>query len=235
MKKLFLFSILAIGFSAVMPVKAQSEKDYLVRVALNGGWTVRTGEIPSSYPDFYQDYLTSVKQGWSWGADAMFNIDNLFTIGLFYDRFAKNVVKEYQFINNNISATLEINNTYTTEYIAMSLGFMELFGQHRFSLNYLIGFMDYQIKGTYSPFYSFSCDTQYNSHYLSGHCLGHGIMVTYDYLLTHHIAIGAQCTYLIGKVEQLNNQRKYNSEIIHLDEPIVLNRISPKMGIHYYF
>lgn len=235
MKKLFLFSILIIGLSAVMPAKAQSGKDYLIRVALNGGWTVRTGEIPSSYPDFYQDYLTSVKQGWSWGADAMFNIDNLFTIGLFYDRFVKNAVKEYQFVDNNYSATLEINNTYTTDYFAMSLGFMELFGQHRFSLNYLIGFMDYQIKGTYSPFWSYSSDTQYNSQYLSGHHLGHGIMVTYDYMLTHHIAIGAQCTYLIGKVEQLNNQRKYSTEVIDLNEPIVLNRISPKMGIRYYF
>lgn len=234
MKKILL-CILAIGLCGFMPVKAQSEKEYLIRIALNGGWTVRTGEIPSSYPSYYQDYLTSVKQGWSWGANAMFNINNLFTIGLFYDRFANSTIKEYQFSSPPYSATLEINNTYTMDYSAMSLGFMELFGQHRFSLNYLIGFMDYQVKGTYSPFWSYSSDTEHDSHYLVGHHLGHGIMVTYDYMLTHHIAIGAQCSYLIGKVEQLNNQKKYSTETIQLDEPIVLHRISPQMGIRYYF
>lgn len=234
MKKLFLLGILVIGLCAVMPVKAQNGKEYLIRIALNGGWTVRTGEIPSSYPDYYQEYLTSVKQGWSWGANAMFNIDDLFTIGLSYDRFAKNAEREYP-LSTIYSYTTVINNTYTIEYMAMSLGFMEMFGKHRFSLNYLIGFMDYQIKGTYSPFWHFSTDTEYNSHFLSGHCLGHGIMVTYDYMVTHHIAIGVQCSYLIGKVEQLNNQRKYSTEIIHLEEPIVLNRISPQIGVRYYF
>lgn len=244
MKKTLLFTIIfAIGFS--IPSQAQTTKDYIARVALNLGWTIKIGTVQeTSFQPYYIDYLENVKQGLSWGGNAQFNINNLFTIGLFYDRFTKSATSNLVFQSNGHEAVYTINNTYTMEYMALSLGFMETIKQHRFSLNYLIGFTDYIDEGTYTPYwepdsgYPFYTLIHHNNnypHYMTGHRLGHGIMMTYDYMLSKHIALGAEITFLIGSIDKLNSQTESSTETFDLHHPIVLNRLSPKIGIRYYF
>ncbi len=242
MKKSLLYVIiLVIGLST--PTFAQTEKDHIVRVALNGGWTIWRGDSPDFFPEYYLDYLKDVRQGLSWGADAQFNINNLFTIGVFYDRFAQSascdIPNEYTLYHT----PLNINNTYTIDYLAMSLGVMKTFKQHRFSLNYLIGFTDYREAGNYLV-YNYLMINRLESNYTVGHCLGHGAMITYDYMINKHFAFGAELTYCFGSVSKLNHQGRLTSgapsdtfitTVTQLNEPIELHRLSPKIGLRYYF
>lgn len=228
--------ILAFFLCAITPVKAQNPKDYTVRVALNGGWTIKTGKTPNTYPLYYKDYLYNVKQGFDADANVQFNINNLFVIGLHYDFFKKSHSMPLFYTTedgNTLSWT--INNTYTLDFMAFSLGIQKTEGKSRYMIQYLIGFMGYKEDGNYSPY------NNWLTNYSVGHCFGHGMMAGYDYMLNEHTAIGIEVTYCIGNITKLNQQGYFDnpnelvSETIQLKEPISLSRISPKAGLRYYF
>lgn len=235
MKKAVLLTLLlALGMS--IPMHAQNKRDYVVRAAINGGWTIKTGKTPNAYPAVYKDYLYNVKQGFAADANVQFNINNLFVIGLHYDYFRKS--HSMPFFNttedgNTISQS--INNTYTLDFIAFSLGIQKIEGKSRYMIQYMVGYMDYKEDGNYSPY------NKWLTNHSVGHCLGHGLMAGYDYMLNEHVAIGIEVTYCIGNITQLNQQgylddpNELVSETIPLKEPIPLSRISPKAGLRYYF
>ena len=227
--------ILALFLCAITPVKAQSPKDFTARVALNGGWTMKTGKTPNDNPAYYKDYLESVKQGWSLGANAQFCIYNWFSLGAYYDYFKKSSYLILSYTQTEQNVTQEINNTYTIDFLALSLGIQKSDDKNRYMLHYLIGFMDYKEVGNYSPYYAWV------SNYTVGYCLGHGVMMSYDHMVNKHLAIGAELTYCIGSIKELNHQGHLgdpNNLITgtsQLDDPIKLHRLSPKVGLRYYF
>ncbi len=223
---------LIIGFS--VQAQAQTKKDYLVRIALNGGWTLKTGKTPDSYPLYYKDYLYNVKQGFGADVNAQFNLNNLFNIGLYYDYFRKSHSMPIYYTQNNQTYTWSIDNTYTLDFMAFSLGIQFTEGKSRYQILYLIGFMDYKESGNYSPYNNLL------SNYSVGHCLGQGMMLNYDYMVNEHIALGVELTYCAGSIKEMNHQGHFGdpnnlvSETTPLGEPIRLNRVSPKVGFRYY-
>ena len=242
MKKQVLLGILAIVLCVVTSANAQSKKDYTARIALSGGWTIKTGITPYSYPTDYKDYLETVKQGLCLGANAQFNINNLFAFGLYYDYFNKHQTGMMTFISDDHTYLYEIDNTYTIDFIAISLGIQKIDGRNRYMLHYLIGFMDYKEVGNYSPYYVWSPYVSWSSNYSVGHCFGHGVMLNYDYMINDHFALGAELTYCVGSVSKLNHQQHFGNPnnlitgTSQLDnDPIKLNRMSAKAGIRYYF
>lgn len=235
MKKTLLLTLLLIlGMS--IPMHAQSKKDYIVRAAINAGWTIKTGKTPNAYPAFYKDYLYNVKQGFAADANVQFNINNLFIIGLHYDYFRKShSMPLFQTTEDGNTISWSINNTYTHDFIAFSLGIQKIDGKSRYMIQYMIGLMNYKEDGNYSPY------NKWLTNYSVGHCLGHGMMAGYDYMLNEHTAIGIEVTYCIGNITKLNQQGHLDnpnelvSETIYLNEPISLSRLSPKAGLRYYF
>lgn len=235
MKKTLLLTLLLIlGMS--IPIHAQSKKDYIVRAAINGGWTIKTGKTPNAYPAYYKDYLYNVKQGFAADANVQFNINNLFVIGLHYDFFRKShSMPIFYTTEDGNTFSWSINNTYTHDFIAFSLGIQKIDGKSRYMIQYMIGLMNYKEDGNYSPY------NKWLTNYSVGHCLGHGMMAGYDYMLNEHTAIGIEVTYCIGNITKLNQQGHLDnlnelvSETIYLNDPISLSRISPKAGLRYYF
>lgn len=235
MKKTLLLTLLLIlGMS--IPIHAQSKKDYIVRAAINAGWTIKTGKTPNAYPLYYKDYLYNVKQGFAADANVQFNINNLFVIGLHYDFFRKShSMPLFQTTEDGNTLSWSINNTYTHDFIAFSLGIQKIDGKSRYIIQYMIGLMNYKEDGNYSPY------NKWLTNYSVGHCLGHGMMAGYDYMLNEHTAIGIEVTYCIGNITKLNQQGHLDnlnelvSETIYLNDPISLSRISPKAGLRYYF
>ena len=235
MKKTLLFTIILIlGLS--IPIQAQSKRDYIVRAAINGGWTIKTGKTPNDYPLYYKDYLYNVKQGFGADANVQFNINNLFVIGLHYDFFRKShSMPLFQTTEDGNLLSWSINNTYTLDFIAFSLGIQKIEGKSRYMIQYMIGFMDYKEDGNYSPYNDWLTNRSV------GHCFGHGLMAGYDYMLNEHVALGIEVTYCIGSITKLNQQgyldnpNELITETIYLKEPISLSRISPKAGLRYYF
>ena len=138
--------ILAFMFCAITPVQAQSPKDFTARVALNGGWTMKTGKTPNDNPTYYKDYLESVKHGWSRGANAQFCINNWFSMGAYYDYFKKSSDLTLSYTQNGQTATRKINNSYTIDFLALSLGIQKTDGKNRYMFHYLIQIM-YQVLG----------------------------------------------------------------------------------------
>ena len=235
MKKTLLFTIILIlGLS--IPMQAQSERDYIVRLALNGGWAIKTGKTPDSYPIYYKDFLDNVKQGFSADANAQFNINDLFVVGLHYDFFRKSHSMPLFKTEGEQTLMSTIDNTYTNDFLALSLGIQKIAGKSRYMIHYLIGFMDYWEKGNFSVYFQ-----DWQSNYSVGHCFGQGVMVNYDYMVNDHIALGLEVTYCIGTVSKLNHQGYLEdptnliTETTVLKEPIRLNRLSPKAGLRYYF
>lgn len=235
MKKTILLFLL-LTFGVAITTRAQSKKDYIVRAAINGGWTIKTGKTPNTYPLFYKDYLYNVRHGFSADANVQFNINNLFVIGLHYDYFRKSHNMPLFYTNEDgNSFSWSISNTYTLDFIAFSLGIQKIEGKSRYMIQYMIGPMDYKEDGNYSPYNNWS------TNYSVGHCLGHGLMVGYDYMLNEHTAIGVEVIYCIGNITKLNQQGYLGdlntlvSETIQLNDPISLSRISPKAGLRYYF
>ena len=235
MKKTLYF-LIAISFCIVAHAKAQSEKAYSARIALSGGWTTRTNTSPRAYPAFYKDYLETVKQGWSVGANAQFNINDWLNIGAFFDYFNKrNATTLYAESESGDIAIIPIDNTYVINFIGASLGLQQTTEKSRYSINYLIGFVNYSEKGNYSPYVSYEIGGLSNSHYLVGHHFGQGAMATYDYFLNKNTAIGVQVAYLISHLDELNDQHESNTTVIPLNEPIYLNRLNASINLAYYF
>ena len=233
-KALLLTFLLILGMS--IPMHAQTKRDYVIRAAINGGWTIKTGKTPNAYPAFYKDYLYNVKQGFAADANVQFNINNLFIIGLHYDYFRKShSMPLFQTTEDGNTNSWSINNTYTHDFIAFSLGIQKIEGKSRYMIQYMIGLMNYKEDGNYSPY------NNWLTNYSIGHCFGHGMMAGYDYMLNEHTAIGIEVTYCIGNITKLNQQGHLDnlnelvSETIYLNDPISLSRISPKVGLRYYF
>lgn len=233
-KALLLILLLILGIS--IPMHAQSKRDYVIRAAINGGWTIKTGKTPNAYPAYYKDYLYDIRQGFAADANVQFNINNLFVIGLHYDFFRKShSMPLFQTTEDGNTISWSINNTYTHDFIAFSLGIQKIDGKSRYMIQYMIGLMNYKEDGNYSPY------NKWLTNYSVGHCLGHGMMAGYDYMLNEHTAIGIEVTYCIGNITKLNQQGHLDnlnelvSETIYLNDPISLSRISPKAGLHYYF
>lgn len=227
--------ILAFFFGTVIPLKAQSERAYTVRFALNGGWTIKTRNAPVSTPVSYRDYLETVKQGPCFGANTQLNIKDLFAVGLYFDYYNKSKMGSLSMIEDGQINYFTINNTYTINFLALSLGIQKTEGKNHYMLHYLIGLMNYKEVGNYSPYHAWV------SNNTMGHCLGHGLMVNYDYMINDHLAFGAELTYCIGSVSKLSHQGHLGdpNDIItdtsQLDDPIRLDRLSAKAGISYYF
>ena len=226
---------LVISLCAINSLIAQSEKAYSVRFELNGGWTIKTRTAPISNPVSYRDYLETVKHGPCLGANAQFNIKDLFAVGLYFDYHNKSKMGSLSKIEDGQIIYFTINNTYTVNYVALSLGIQKLDGKHRYMLHYLIGLMNYKEVGNYSPY------NDWVSTNTKSHCLGHGVMMNYDYMINDRLAFGAELTYCIGSVSKLNQQGHHGdpndliTETLQLDDPIRLNRLTAKAGISYYF
>lgn len=198
------------------PVKAQNNREYLVRVAINGGWTIKTGKTPDAYPIYYKDYLYNVRQGFSADVNAQFSLNKVFAIGLYYDFFRKHHSMPLVYTEGEQTFMYTIDNTYTIDFLAFSLGIQKSEGRSRYMLHYLIGIMDYWESGNYSPYDKFVTNASV------GHCFGQGVMLNYDYMFNEHVAIGVELTYCIGTITKWK-------------DPITLNRLSPKIGLRYYF
>lgn len=231
MKKLINITILLVlVLSIIHPIHAQNTESFRARFALNGGLTFKTSRAPMDNNVYYRDYLESVNQGLSASANMQFFIKDILCIGLNYDYFKKHSAAYIPLYYGEGSPILDIDNTYTMDFLSFSLGLHIAEGRHHYLFQYLIGFMDYKENGNYSPYLTITAPN-----YSVGHCLGQGAMLNYDFLLNNHYALGIELTYFIGSIKKLNHQLDSSSKITSLSEPIRINRFSPKIGIRYFF
>ena len=203
----------------------QTKKKFNVRFGLEGGYAYRTAKFADGLSSDYKDYLKKLTRGPVLGANVRFNISNMYSIGIHYDRFmSSNAGYFYAYDDNGTYYEGLVSDDYTINFIAASFGY-HLFSRnqkHRFFLEYLLGYMNYLNKGME---FGASCT-------IEGATLGMGVVIDYDYMLSKHVAIGAGISYYNGTLSTI----KYNGQIQNLgNNKEGLQRFNLKAGVRYYF
>ena len=210
-------------------IAERKKKDFNVRIGLQGGYGFRTAKLPSNISNDYLDYLRKLTRGPVLGANVRFNITNGFTLGVHYDRFSKGVQAEgYLYDEDGNYYEGSISNFHTINFVAGSFGLMALSLNKKHCTYYdlLFGYMDYKDKAE-----------EFGSKYtLSGNSIGFGFSLGYDYLLTKHIAIGAEVSYILGALSKIKYEEGLYTEEIDLGSSREgLQRVNLKAGISYFF
>ena len=75
-----------------------------------------------------------------------------------------------------------------------------------------------------------------NKYTLSGNTIGIGLGIGYDYMVTKHIGIGAEFSYVMGALSKFNYDNGTTIEVIDLGTSREgLQRVNLKAGVGYYF
>ena len=156
------------------------------------------------------------------GANVRFNVDNLYSIGIHYDRFmSSNAARAYMYDEEGNYYEGIVSNDHTINFIAASFGYWGSFGKHRLFSEYLFGYMNYIDNGV-----------QFGESYsMDGASFGMGFVVDYDYMLTEHVGIGAGASYYLGGLSKINvNGYEQNLG----DNKEGLQRFNLKAGLRFY-
>lgn len=215
---------------ALAEKKAEREKkDFNVRIGIQGGYAFRTASLPKDVSNDYKDYLRKLTRGPVLGASVHFSLRNGFTLGVKYDRFsggAKAWGYTYDEVGNYYEG--DISNLHTINFVGGSFGTMSLSNNKRHCLYYdlLFGYMDY--KDVAEEFG--------NKYTLSGNTIGIGVGIGYDYMVTKHIGIGAEFSYVMGALSKFKYDNGTTIEVIDLGTSREgLQRVNLKAGVGYYF
>lgn len=200
----------------------RTKKKFNVRLGLEGGYAFRTASFASGLTSDYKEYLRKLMRGPVLGANVRFNVDNLYSIGIHYDRFmSNNSAYAYTYDEEGNYYEGIVSNDHTINFIAASFGYWGSFGKHRLFSEYLFGYMNYIDNGV-----------QFGESYsMDGATFGMGFVVDYDYMLTEHVGIGAGASYYLGGLSKIN-VNGYEQNLGNNKEG--LQRFNLKAGVRFY-
>ena len=200
----------------------RQKKVFTARFGLEGGYAFRTASFASGLSNDYKDYLRKLMRGPVMGANVRFNVDNLYSIGLHYDRFMSgNAAYGYMYDDDGTYHEGLVSDDHTINFIAASFGYWGSFGKHRLFSEYLFGYMNYVDNGV-----EFG-----ESYTIKGATFGMGLVIDYDYMLSEHVAIGAGVSYYFGALSKayING---YEQNLGKNKEG--LQRVNFKAGVRFY-
>lgn len=200
------------------------KKQFTARFGLEGGYAFRTARFADGLTNDYKDYLRKLMRGPVLGANVRFNIDNMYSIGVHYDRFmSSNAAYAYMYDNDGNYIEGSVSDDHTINFIAASFGyFMYSKNQkHRFFAEYLFGYMNYVDNSV-----------EFGDAYtLDGATFGMGAVIDYDYMLSKHVGIGAGVSYYWGALSKINING-YEQNLGKNREG--LQRVNLKAGVRFY-
>lgn len=200
------------------------KKQFTARFGLEGGYAFRTARFADGLTNDYKDYLRKLMRGPVLGANVRFNIDNMYSIGVHYDRFmSRNAAYAYMYDDDGNYIEGTVSDDHTINFIAASFGyFMYSKNQkHRFFAEYLFGYMNYVDNSV-----------EFGDAYtLDGATFGMGAVIDYDYMLSKHVGIGAGVSYYWGALSKINING-YEQNLGKNREG--LQRVNLKAGVRFY-
>lgn len=202
----------------------RDKKQFTARFGFEGGYAFRTARFASGMTSDYKDYLRKLMRGPVLGANVRFNVDNMYSIGIHYDRFmSKNAAYAYMYDDDGNYYEGTISDDHTINFIAASFGYFMYSknSKHRFFAEYLIGYMNYVDNAV-----------EFGEAYtVKGATLGMGAVIDYDYMLSEHVAIGAGVSYYFGALSKayING---YEQNLGNNREG--LQRVNLKAGVRFY-
>lgn len=202
----------------------RNKKQFIVRFGLDGGYAFRTAKIADGYSTDYKDYLWDLSRGPVLDANVRFNIKNMYSIGVHFDRFmSSNSAYFYAYDEMGNYHEGLVSDNVAINFIAVSAGYFATFNQkHRLFAEYLLGYMNYIDKGM-------EFEKPMN---IKGGTVGMGVAIDYDYMISEHIGIGARVSYNNGVISKMNINGT-EQDLVNAKEG--LQRVNFKAGIRYYF
>ncbi|MBR5925366.1 MAG: hypothetical protein IKZ60_07860 [Bacteroidales bacterium] len=200
-----------------------------IRIAAQGGWFYRFGKVDESLNQDTRNFYNKMKKGREYGADATFYLNSGYGIGVKYSKgSASNSIYGTVTYNDGTQETGTISDNIDLTFIGVyaSASTARLGSKHIFFLNYGVGYLGYYEKSL-----------MLDEAIMTGSTLATYGGLGYDYLLSDHLAIGAEITLLTGTLRAFTQTSDGQTQTYALnsDEALNVSHISADIGIRLYF
>lgn len=199
------------------------------RVSAQGGFVYRFGKVDESLNQDTRDFYKKMKKGRDYGADFTFYLNGGYGFGAKYSKSsASNSIYGTITYNDGTqeSGTISDNIDLTFIGIYASASTARLGSKHIFFLNYGVGHLGYFEKAM-----------MLDEAIMTGSTLATYGGLGYDYLLSDHLAIGAEITLITGTLRAFTQTSGGQTQTYALDskEAINVSHISADIGLRLYF
>ncbi|WP_114784203.1 autotransporter outer membrane beta-barrel domain-containing protein [Botryobacter ruber] len=198
-----------------------------LRIALDAGWSTRTGKISGAVPPEFHDYIKKLKRGFHLGLDAAYYTESQVGFGLKYRFYnASNSEQVYvsgaggtsqmelsdqifiNFLGPTVNTRLWDSDDKNALYMGMGLGYL--------------GYRNNSSLGTYKANYS-------------GSTVGLSCDLGYDFGLDRNNAFGIQVSYTIGALTRYKETIGNTSRLVELEKDKYedLSRIDLTIGMRF--
>lgn len=179
--------------------EAGKEKYSPVSISFHGGYSYMPGEAADGASSFYKEYLTSLKHGWSGGADITFFIQETWGFGLKYNQFFSNGF--YGNVSANIGGSTvygDLSNKIRSKFIGPTFTYRKVAQKsgNTFYFGYGFGYLDYSDDG----------ELINQEYQLSGSTLGTYLDLGYDFAVSENIALGLKLSGMMGTLSTIQER-----------------------------
>lgn len=229
----FLSFALPLGLSAQTIITsdylAETSSGPRIRAAVQGGLVYRFGKIDESLNQDTRDFYKKMKKGRDYGADLTFYLNGGYGFGAKYSKAsAYNSIYGTVTYNDGTQETGTISDNIDLTFIGVyaSASTARLGSKHIFFLNYGVGYLGYYEKSL-----------MLDEAIMTGSTLATYSGLGYDYLLSDHLAIGAEITLLTGTLRAFTQTSDGQTQtyVLNSDEALNVSHISADIGIRLYF
>ena len=228
---LFLISGIAVSLHAqtLLPAEQDTYKDLpAFRIAINGGGGYRLGRLPDGIDAPTRDYLSALKWGFSYGAEATYFFGETMGIGVKYHNFhASNKAEGTLTLNDGTVRTGTMSDNQAFSFLGPIISYRAVDSDARnaFYMTMGGGYMTYKNDGrVIDPVV------------MKGNTLGAVFELGYDYGLSEHLYFGATLSLFSGKLSRYScTQNGRTSEVrLDKDHQESLSHVDLTIGLRYY-
>lgn len=223
---LAMLTILTLVFNAF----AQKKKDSVntlpkIRIALDGGYSIRTAKSAESLDAQSRDYFNAMRNGTNIGIEAAYFFSPSWSAGIKYNNYTSTTGYRTFVLSNGNSGTATLEEQAFIDYVAAttSTQYASKNGKHLLMFGLGLGYMKYT--------YRLKVGTETGRGY--GGTVGANFDLNYDLRLGKSFGIGPKISYLGGAVKEFKTN---TGETITLegDDKESLSRFDFSIGLRFY-
>lgn len=201
-----------------------------LRIALNGGLSLRTAPLPDGLNSNQRQYLRQLKSGVGFGADIGFFFSESIGVGASYSVHKSTVKKSDMPVEDSdgFFVLMNVSDKITMNYIGPTLFTRFSSDQSKGSwISHLsLGYLTYKDASVVGNDYLL----------ITGSTLGAKFGVGYDIPLSKEIGLGLEVSFVGGTLSEITVGNGYSSTTISLDKENYegLSRVDLTLGIRFY-
>lgn len=206
---------------------AQDARQGEFRLALNGGYSLRTDEADPNIPQELKEYNKAQKTGYNYGLDFTYMVLKNIGIGLKFN------LDNYKSELNNVSIPVtddivltSLSDDIKISFIGPLLSYLSNGDKGVFSINLGYGFTTYKNASTINL-------TPID---FEGKTTGFAVDVGYEYFIAKRLSIGGQISLLSGVIDEVKfTSGNFTKDVkFDNDDKEGINRGNYSLGLRFY-